>query len=215
MSLPPHLREKVLARAKSEPVAASPAPRAAASLLVSLLLGSAMTAWLGMRPDMTPASPYVLAPFLAALAAGVGLFLLVWSRGQHMLGPSVDKLAVALPVVGTVVGAVAIFAASRLPPSPEIHGLVHAATSSVSCDVGSLAAGAAIVLVVLWARRGSITSNPTWTGALVGLAASSLAHAAIHAHCDLIHPMHTFVGHVLPVVPLVAFGALLFRRARV
>lgn len=215
-TLPPGLRERVLASAAKVPAAP---PGAWARRLTSVAV--VLAVWLGVayamtgrRADWEDLSPsYALGTILALVAAAIVLSTAGLSRGRAMLGPPVSvQLALALGVPVLLAGwslFVPIAASSSFPCSTEGEAL----RLSPMCGAMSVALAAPMLAALLWLRRGTPAATPTLTGACLGAAAATWAHLVLHAHCPTAHPLHVLVGHALPLVPVMLAGALVGRRA--
>jgi len=180
----------------------------------TLLWMMAAAALLRGRSDWgeLPSRPLALtfAVLLAVAAAAVAGGL---TRGRAMAGAGLERLAV---VVGVGLAALLVLVLAVDPQGPSTHQLSGAALVWHSLPCAALVTGAGFPLVVaaLVPFAGLSLARPGLTGACVGLAAATLAHALVRFHCGLGGSDHALIGHLLPGVPLMLLGAW-FSRARV
>jgi len=180
-------------------------------LLGSLASGGwlvAMLLLLGIRPDWhdLPVTGLVLTLAGLLLGAIVAAALGV-ARGRSMVGPSTERLAAvaaALPLL------ILLLVVGIDPHGPSSIGSPpwHAG------PCGLLVLGIALPLLGIgrYVLRGLILSRPGLVGACLGLAAATFAHLVIRVHCPITGPGHALLGHLLPLLPLMAIGAWLTRR---
>ena len=170
----------------------------------------AMLLVLGIRPDWNglpmPGLTTTIATLLTAalLASLIGL-----ARGRSMVGNTTETLSIvawATPIVllllVTVVDPRAPSTLANLAPMPH-----------------AWPCGLLVVLVALpllgmgrFVLRGLVLSRPGLAGACLGLAAATWAHLLLRVHCPIGGPGHAVLGHLLPLLPLMALGAWAARR---
>ena len=182
-----------------------------------LLAGVGTLAWLvamllvlGIRPDWNDLpvpglATTILTLFATALLASViGL-----ARGRSMVGNTTEALSIVawatpllLLLLVTVVDARGPSTLANLAPMPH-----------------AWPCGVLVVLVALpllgmgrLVLRGLVLSRPGLAGASLGLAAGTWAHLLLRVHCPIGGPEHAVLGHVLPLLPLMALGAWATRR---
>ncbi len=135
---------------------------------------------------------------VAAAAMGIAL-----APGPSALGlpvPWLKGVAAGVPVA--LLGLMSALAIAR----PELATL-HTERVGFKCFALTLAA-AALPLVALTAlRRASNPVHPRARGAALGAACGACAAVVVVLWCPLVEMRHAVVGHVLPVVVLVALGA--------
>jgi len=188
-------------------------------LLIFGLLGAAwmvgMTALLGVRRDWSQLPPAAMLQTLVALSGGAlvasaaGL-----SRGRAMLGASsatLTGLLVGVPaVLLVVVATIDPRGYDQAVPTSDALMLMGA----LKCEV-LVAAVAVPLLGCAWAiTRGLTLSRPALSGACVGLAAATWAHAVVRVHCAVPGREHALLGHLLPLLPLIGLAAYSFASAR-
>lgn len=169
-----------------------------------------MSLVLGIRPDWNdlpmPGLATIIVTLLAAalLASVIGL-----ARGRSMVGNTTEALSVvawATPILllllVTVVDPRGPSTLAKLAPMPH-----------------AWPCGLLVVLVALpllgigrFVLRGLVLSRPGLAGACLGLAAATWAHLLLRVHCPIGGPGHAILGHLLPLLPLMALGAWATRR---
>jgi hypothetical protein len=130
---------------------------------------------------------------LVATAAALG-------RGTSMLGRSLRVLALvaALVPVGTFVWLVA-WHNRYADPFSRI---------GYRCLGLTLAMGIAPLVVTAFLRAGSAVRAPKASGAAIGAVCGAWAGVGVDLWCPLTEPTHIAIGHVLPILVLVAIGAI-------
>ena len=202
------VRDRILEAASKEPAPSRERVRAQRRLVLAIGAAVSLAAF-GALGFMGP----LPRPFLLACALGWSAIALIVTRlglvrGPMMLGSSTRSLAVAASAIGPlVIGWVqTLFYAMQPPcvaPAPRVH--------LVCCVIG-IAFATGPLAAMLWVRRGSDPVHPAATGAAIGAAAGAWGGLLIHLHCPYADPVHTVIGHVLPIVLLAALGAILGRR---
>ena len=187
------------------------------------LAGLVTVAWLmtamavlGIRPDWIDLPAPALATTLVGLAAAAmvaSVFGL--ARGQSMAGNTTETLSaasVAIPlallllVIAIDPRGASTLSASANPGASPWHAW--------SCDGLVVLVALPLVGLGLLVVRGLILSRPALAGACVGLAAATWAHLLIRLHCPVGGAGHAVVGHLLPLLPLMALGAWVKGRQR-
>jgi len=213
---PSDLRARVLAAANRTP-ATRPgtwARRVAGAGAFALLWMLAATALLRVRADWSelPARPLaltfaVLLGVAGAAAAG-GL-----TRGRAMAGAALERLAVVV-AVGLAALLVLVLAVDPEGASTRQLGGADLWWHSAPCAALEMGVGIPLLMAALVPFAGLSLARPGLTGACVGLAAATFAHAVVRLHCGLGGSDHALIGHLLPGVPLMLLGAW-FSRTRV
>lgn len=170
----------------------------------------AMLLVLGIRPDWIDLPMPGLATTIAALLAAALLASLIGlARGRSMVGNTTETLSIvawATPILllllVTVVDPRAPSTLTNLAPMPH-----------------AWPCGLLVILVALpllgmgrFVLRGLVLSRPGLAGACLGLAAATWAHLLLRVHCPIGGPGHAVLGHLLPLLPLMALGAWAARR---
>ncbi|HEX3854461.1 MAG TPA: NrsF family protein [Polyangiaceae bacterium] len=174
------------------------------ALLIPLLVFGALGgARLAPRPDRLVLQTAVASGILAAVAAVVGV-----SRGRSMLGRPRSWLLPLVFLTPVALFASRVLASAQYPNMlAEWHGRPGLRCFGLSCV---LALGP--LLGVLWVRRGSDPVHPRLTAAGVATAAGAGAWVLVDLWCPVGFVPHLLLGHVLPLVLLVALSAALGSR---
>jgi len=205
------LKQRVLAAAREQPAATRPRVAIQMGLLIvaaGSVIGYAFHAlggvhWASARPI----------PFLIGVAAGWGVVALAISiialgRGRSMLGRSKAWLLGFVLATPPVLFAWSLLWNALYPatlkPYPGRIGLV--------CLDLALTIGTIPVVVLVLARRGTDPVHPAVTGAALGAAVGTWSAFTIDLSCECTNPSHVALGHVLPVILLILFGAWLGQR---
>lgn len=137
---------------------------------------------------------------LAAIASAA-----VLARGASPVGRSRTTLAMITGLVPfAVLGWLAIFQPTEAYASVPAGWRCHAFT---------LVLGAVTLLAMTMANRHSDPIHPTWLGATFGAVAGAWAAVFVAAWCPLFDVPHMLLGHVAPILVLVATGMSFARRA--
>jgi len=133
-----------------------------------------------------------------AIAAFATTFTLGGARTVGRPRQALVALASAVPIV--TLGWLIVWNDRYSEPSARVGYRCLALT----LGLGALLLGAAIV-----ARRRTVATTPSATGAALGAIAGAWAAVAVDLWCPLTNAAHAAIGHVVPMVLLVASGALL------
>lgn len=204
------LRARVLAAARAEPVA----PRAVGALRSALAItgGVAVSAAIlmsigGPGGYGRPSGYYVT---LAVLWLGVGVAG-AWAgvvRGRSMLGRAVSLRALVVVLVPVALVLTALVAGLAVPPYVKATGMHE----HLRCVMFTVLMAAGPLAALLFVRRGSDPVAPRITGAALGTVAGAIGGLGIELRCSHAGLFHVFVGHIVPVVALALFGALVAGR---
>lgn len=171
-------------------------------------------ALLGARSDWADLPAGSLAWTFAVLFAVVGGATAIGlTRGRAMSGASSERLgAVVVLGLGVLLALVlAVDPHSVATRTFEGPAMVHHA---IPCAVLLVVLGLPLVGAALVPFAGLTLARPGLTGACVGLAAATLAHAVLRFHCGVGGSGHALYGHLLPGIPLLVLGTW-WSRARV
>ena len=204
------LRAQVIERARQEPaptraqVVARHAVLVSAVTLVPLLvfvaIGGVRT---GPRPPALVLETTLGSGLLALVVAGAGL-----GRGRSMLGrPRAWLLSVVL-LTPLLLLAWRVLTSSQYPDMMA----EWSARPGFRCFSISCAMSLAPLLGVLWMRRGSEPANPRLTAAGFAAAVGAGVWVLVDLWCPVGYVPHLLLGHVLPLVLLMALSALLGSR---
>jgi hypothetical protein len=171
---------------------------ASAWLLATLLV-------LGIRHDWHDLPMAGWAATLAALSGGALVAAVLGAaRGRTMVGPSTERLS----AVAVTIPLLLLLLVVGIDP----HGPRSVAGTPWNAWVcGLLSLGIALPLLGIgrWVSRDLILARPGLVGACLGVAAATFAHLVIRIHCPVSGPGHAVLGHLLPLLPLMAMGAWL------
>ena len=202
----PDLRARILAEVKSQPAPARPEMRR--RLLIGLVITLAFEGFLlvligglhrGDRPPWLVAGNASLALVVAAITSW-----LAFGRGRSMVGrPRQVVLAVSALVVPALFLSILLLdqgtsAFQRGVPPVGNHAQCFGLTA-----LFSLVPLAFLVL----ARRGSDPVHPSATGAALGASAGAWAAVAMAIVCPYAELTHELIGHLAPILLVVALGA--------
>jgi hypothetical protein len=135
------------------------------------------------------------------LALALTVTALVLPHRRSMLAPPTARLLAVAAGVPAIVGAwLVVWHAAYSDPFAQF---------GVRCFVLTVAL-APWPFVALAAAASRVFPDRPWTlGAALGSAAGAWAAAVVELWCPLVDPRHVAIGHVMPLVVLVATGALL------
>ncbi len=221
--VPEHLYIKLRATLAREPPADVRAPgRRQAVLVTGALLIAALVLVASMLVYQRPAvgltfgvrsAPALLAVLCALVGLAGAATAVALHRGRSGLGAGLGSLAAVALLTGPV------YAALTLANPVHIAGMQPAWVDIspwgarcffIACAVGTIVlASSGIVL------RRAVPVASAWRAAALGAAAGAWAGLAVFVFCPSGELQHLLVGHLLPVMALVAAGALtLARRLR-
>jgi hypothetical protein len=176
---------------------------AAALLMPLVIFGALGGARLAPRPDRLVLQTAVGSAVLALGAAVVGM-----GRGRSMLGRPRSWLLLLVILTPVALFASRVLASSRYPNMMlEWHG-----RPGLRCFLLSCVLSLAPLLGALWVRRGSDPVHPRLTAAAVATAAGAGAWVLVDLWCPVGFVPHLLLGHVMPLVLLVAVSATLGSR---
>jgi hypothetical protein len=202
------LRARVLDAVARKPAyaRAAGARRSAASLALAFAFVSAGAAILASRPGSGPPSAYVFTLFASWAALACASTWAGVSRGRSMLGrPAVWRVCV---VVVTPAALLATWLVVAFSWPQTMHGASGPENHVVCIGMTLLFAAAPLVAFAALAR-GSEPVTPRLAGAALGVACGAWGAAAHVLVCRVTAAEHMVLGHVLPVLFLVAIGAFI------
>jgi hypothetical protein len=206
MSLPPDLKQRVLAS-----VAGKPAPtraqttRARLALLAAGIVGAVAIFFVkgGLRMTGRPPTLVALTSLGTAIVGGVGMYALFTRRGRSMLRrPGTWLVAAALAsTIGFVIWKVGV---------SSIYGMAQKWPGRVGfkCLRLSIITGALPLFAALASWRGTDPLTPAATGAAFGAGAGLGSALLVDLWCPVAYVPHLLLGHVLPIAVLAGLGAL-------
>ena len=212
----PEVRVRLLAAARRTPASRPGAWRrrvlgavgfAVVWILAMAVVVRARSDW-GELPSGPLVATFAVLLAVACAAAGVGL-----TRGRAMAGPPTERLIPTVALgLGVLLGLVLFIDAGG--PATRVFTGAALWLRSVPCALMVVAVGLPLVGAALVPFAGLTLGRPGLTGACVGLAAATLAHALVRFHCAVGGAGHALLGHLLAGIPLMLLGAW-FSRARV
>lgn len=203
----PTLKDRVLAAARERPAprrsqrrwyGAAAAPLAAAAMVGVLFL------WGG--PDDAAGRPAAVGAWMViglAVLAVVVTRLALPPRGSMLPPPAGRLLAAAVGVPVVVAAWLIAWHAAYDDPFTRL---------GLRCFALTVAAAPWPFAALLAATPRLDPSHPWLTGGALGAAAGAWAAVVVELWCPLADPGHVAVGHALPLVALVAAGALVGAR---
>ena len=205
------LRARVLEAARREP---SP-PRRQVVLANLALVGTAIAALLsvlltfggGLDKDPRP-SAFVAGTTLAWACVALLATWIALGRGRSMLGRPRLWLAGAALVTPALLFAWMLVWNALYPETLR----AWAGRPGFLCLDFTLAMGAWPLVALVLARRSSDPVHPRATGAALGAMVGAWTGSLINLNCRIANPAHVALGHVLPVVILVALASWLGMR---
>jgi hypothetical protein len=203
---PPELRAKVLELVRQVP---SPSRREAQRRSVGWLsLGLLLPLLLFMLLGGAERGPRPLS-LLLITGVGSGLLALVslWGalgRGGRTLGRARSRLLAVVLLPPLLLLLCKLACSAEFPNMSEAWAL----RPGLRCFGVSLLFGAAPLVALLLARRGSDPVHPGALGAALGAAGGLWAATLVDLWCPVAFPLHVVLGHVLPALLLAALGAL-------
>jgi hypothetical protein len=171
------------------------------AILVPLLV---FVAWGGIRVGPRP-SGLVLQTALGSAVLAAGFAVVGLGRGRSMLGrPRSWLLAQVLLTPLLLLGWRVLFSARY--PNMMTQWLDR---PGLRCFTLSMILALAPVLALLWVRRGSDPMHPRLTGAVIGAVAGAFAWVLVDLWCPVGYVPHLLLGHVFPLLLLIALSALM------
>jgi hypothetical protein len=206
---PPNLKARLMAAAARE--VATPPGTWTRRVALTIVSGAAWLAVIliakGLRHDWRelPAGTWSLTVAALVLSAGIATAM-VLRRGRTMVGSGVGALA---PVVWGLPLAMAVLVSAVDPCGPSTERVAEAGGLAAAGGCIGVTALAALPLIALGLLlfRGLTLSRPALSGAGLGLAAATWAHAVVRVHCPIGGADHALLGHLLPALPLMAIAA--------
>ncbi|HEX2658739.1 MAG TPA: NrsF family protein [Polyangia bacterium] len=210
----PELRGRFLAAAARTPASRPFAwrRRLIGAVVAALVLAAGAAALMRARADwdQLPAGPLV-ATFGGLLAVVVAAATSSLSRGRSMVGAGTERL-LAVSGLGVAVLLVLVLAVDPCGPSTHVFSGAELGLRALRCDLIVVTLGLVLLGLGALPLRGMTLGRPGLTGACLGLAAATLAHAVVRFHCGIGGPGHALLGHLLPALPLMAVGAWILAR---
>ena len=212
----PELRARFLAAAARAPASRPFAwrRRLGGAVVSALALAAVAAAALRARGDWAELpGGALLATFGGLLAVAAVAAVSSLGRGRSMLGAGTERL-LAVGGVGLTILLGLVLLVDPTGATTRFFSGADQWVRAFRCDLIVLALGLALLAIGTIPLRGLTLGRPGLTGACLGLAAATLAHAVVRFHCSIGGPTHALLGHLLPALPLMAVGAwALARRA--
>ncbi|HEY0463740.1 MAG TPA: NrsF family protein [Polyangiaceae bacterium] len=174
------------------------------AMLVPLLV---FIAWGGMRVGPRP-DRLVLQTALGSALLVFGLAIIGIGRGRSMLGRPRSWLLTQVLLTPVLLFGWRVLSSACYPNMM----IQWADRPGLRCFTLSVILAFAPLLGLLWLRRGSDPLHPRLTAAAVGAAVGAGAWVLVDLWCPVGYVPHVLLGHVLPLLILIALSALLGRR---
>ncbi|HYQ46348.1 MAG TPA: NrsF family protein [Polyangiaceae bacterium] len=204
------LRARVIERSAREPSPTRAQFSLQQALISSLLVLVPLLVFVasgGVRVGPRP-ERLLVATALGSAILAIGVAIVGIGRGRSMLGrPRALLLAQVLLTPVLLFGWRALLSA-RYPKMT----LEWAERPGLRCFTLSILLACVPLLGLLWLRRGSDPVHPSLTGAALGAAAGAGAWVLVDLWCPVSYIPHLLLGHVLPLLVLIALGALVGSR---
>jgi hypothetical protein len=155
----------------------------------------------------------LVATFTGLLAVTAAAAVASLGRGRSMIGAGTERLT-AVSGVGLAVLLVLVLSVDPAGPSTRFFSGADEWSRAMRCDLMVVGLALAFLGLGLIPVAGLTLGRPGWTGACLGLAAATLAHAVVRFHCGIGGPTHALLGHLVPALPLMALGAWALARRR-
>jgi hypothetical protein len=204
------LRAQVIDRSTREH---SPTRRELA-LRRGMVLGMALAApllsfivWGGLRVGPRPVGLVLQTALGSAVLAAVFIIVGV-GRGGSMLGRPSSWLLTQVLLTPVCLFGWRVLITARYPEMM----LEWADRPGIRCFTLSLLLACAPLAGLIWLRRGSDPLHPRLTAAAVGAAAGAGTWVLVDLWCPVGYVPHLLLGHVLPLLLLIALSALLGSR---
>ena len=191
--------------------AREPSPtRAQSSLQHRVVLGIALLvpllvfiAWGGMRVGPRP-DQLVLQTAMGSAVLAVGLAIVGIGRGRSMLGRPRSWLLAQVLATPVLLFGWRVLLSARYPSMMS----EWVERPGLRCFALSMILALAPLLGVLWLRRGSDPVQPRLTAAASGAAVGAGVWVLVDLWCPVGYVPHLLLGHLLPLVILIALSGL-------
>jgi hypothetical protein len=207
VTLPEHLRTRVLDAARRAPVPTRPETQAQHTALLVAAIASSLVVFVasgGARPTERPYELMVQTALGALCVAAIAV-LLGLRRGTTMLGRP------ALVLIGLSLLAPLALLAWKFGVSSGYPGMTRVWPERIGfrcLRLGLLTASFPFAAMIAIRRR-SDPAHPRLTGAAIGTAVGTASWFLVDLWCPVANVPHLLLGHVLPLVLLTITGAVL------
>lgn len=203
MNLPSDLKERVLAAAARQDAPTRPQLEARAAMAYAIAASAMAILFLaagGVEHSQSRPFSYTIGIAAGASAIALAATVAVFRRGRAMLGPSSRaQLLVVLLVPALTFGWMLLWHDHYVDPFVRVGFRCLALTLL-------LASGPLFVATAL--RSGTVLRAPKVGGAAIAAASGAWAAVGVDLWCPLTETKHVAFGHVLPIVLLIALGAV-------
>jgi len=173
-------------------------------MLVPLLV---FIAWGGIRLGPRP-ERFVLQSALGSALLAVGLAIVGIGRGRSMLGRPRAWLVTQVLLTPALLFGWRVLLSARYP-NMMVEWVDR---PGFRCFTLSMILAVAPLLGLFWLRRGSDPLHPRLTAAAFGAAVGAGAWVLVDLWCPVGYVPHVLLGHLLPLMLLIALSALLGSR---
>jgi hypothetical protein len=204
------LRARVIEQTRREPALT----RSQLLLRQSVVMGMAVLSslllfgWLGgVRSGPRPLA-LVLQTAFGSAALALGSAIIAFGRGRSMLGRPRSWLLALIVLTPIALFSCRVLLSVRFPlMMAEWHG-----RPGLRCFAMSGALALAPLFGVLWLRRGTDPVHPRSTAAALAATVGAGSWVLVDLWCPVGFVPHLLLGHVLPLLLLIALGATLGAR---
>ena len=206
MNLSPDVRARILEAVRKEPAPtrSDATLHTAIVLVLAVANAAALFAWLGgvhvgPRPIAFVCGTTIGWSIVAAIASWIA-----FARGRSMLGRPEKRLAAV-----AVVTPVALFVWMLLWNAgyPETLAVWHGRIG-LRCLSFTLAMAAWPLVALAYVRRERDPVHAGTAGAARGVSAGAIAGIVVDLWCPIANPAHVLLGHIFPMLALMAIGSL-------
>ena len=205
----PELRARFLAAAARTPATrpASWKRRAVGAVAAAVALALVAAIVMRVRADWgeLPAGS-LIQTFMALLGVATAAGVVALQRGRSMIGAGTEHL-VGIGAAGLVLLVALVATVDPQGATTRLFSGEAEYLHAFRCDLIVVGLGLVLLAVGLIPLGGLTPGRPGLTGACLGLAAATLAHAVVRFHCGVGGTTHALLGHLLPALPLMAIGA--------
>jgi hypothetical protein len=206
VNLSPDLKVRIFDAVRKEPAAtrSDAAMQTSIVLVVAVAIAAALFALLGgvhvgPRPIEFVCGTTIGWSIVAAVASWIA-----FARGRSMLGRSHARL-----VTVAVVTPALLFAWMLLWNAfyPETR-MIWPGRIGLRCLAFTLAMAAWPLVALAYIRRERDPLHPGTAGAARGVSAGAMAGVVVDLWCPIANPAHVLLGHIVPMLVLMAIGAI-------
>ena len=163
----------------------------------------------GLDVDSTRVTKLLLTLFLLAAMAMIATAVALW-RGRGGFGIGTASLAIAAALVVPLYAALTLIRPLHVSDDAVINVVIS--PWGLRCAVLAGVVGLSAIAAFTAALRRAVAVASRLRGAAIGAAAGAWAGLAVFAFCPSGEQQHLVAGHIVPMLALIAIGALLAPR---